>query len=104
MLLLLFLQGSWVLYCFVLFYGLCHGSKVSAYLGILGDFFGMGSLGELIGITMAAGMFTGAFAPYLAGFLFDVTGGYLAVFTIMIVFLLGGGIIASVIRKPDPAQ
>ena len=104
MLLLLFLQGTWVLYCFVLFYGLCHGSKVSAYLGILGDFFGMGSLGELIGITMAAGMFTGAFAPYLAGFLFDVTGGYLAVFTIMIVFLLGGGIIASVIRKPDPAQ
>jgi len=104
MLLLLFLQATWMLYCFVLFYGFCHGSRVSAYLGILGDFFGMSSLGELIGITMAAGIFTGAFAPYLAGFLFDITGDYTIVFTIMIVFLLGGGIVASVITKPDTAQ
>jgi OFA family oxalate/formate antiporter-like MFS transporter len=101
MLLLLFLQGPWMLYCFVLFYGLCHGSRVSAYLGILGDFFGMGSLGELIGITMAAGMFTGAFAPYLAGFLFDLTQSYRAVFTMMVVFLVASGIIASVLKKPD---
>jgi MFS family permease len=101
MLLLLFLQGPWMLYCFVLFYGLCHGSRVSAYLGILGDFFGMGSLGELIGITMAAGMFTGAFAPYLAGFLFDLTQSYRAVFTMLAVFLVASGIIASVLKKPN---
>jgi len=102
-LLLLFLEGAWMLYCFVLFYGLCHGSRVSAYLGILGDFFGMGSLGELIGTTMAAGIFTGAFAPYLAGFLFDVTGTYRAVFTTMIVLLVASGIIASILHKPDTA-
>jgi OFA family oxalate/formate antiporter-like MFS transporter len=101
MLLLLFLQGPWMLYCFVLFYGLCHGSRVSAYLGILGDFFGMGSLGELIGITMAAGIFTGAFAPYLAGFLFDLTESYRVVFTMMVVFLVASGIIASLLKKPD---
>jgi MFS family permease len=104
MLFLLFLRGTWMLSCFVLFYGLCHGSRVSAYLGILGDFFGMGSLGELIGITMAAGIFTGAFAPYLAGFLFDITGSYLGVFTMMTALLLGGGIIASAIRKPDTVR
>ena len=101
MLLLLFLKGPWMLYCFVLFYGLCHGSRVSAYLGILGDFFGMGALGELIGITMAAGMLTGAFAPYLAGFLFDLTQSYRAVFTMMVVFLVASGILASVLKKPD---
>ena len=101
MLLLLFLQGPWMLHCFVLFYGLCHGSRVSAYLGILGDFFGMSSLGELIGITMAAGMFTGAFAPYLAGFLFDLTQSYRAVFTMMVVFLVASGIIAGLLKKPD---
>jgi MFS transporter, OFA family, oxalate/formate antiporter len=100
-LLLLPLQGTWMLYCYVLFYGFFHGSRVSAYLGILGDFFGMGSLGELIGITMAAGIFTGAFAPYLAGFLFDVAGSYFAVFTIMAVLLVASGIIASILRKPD---
>jgi MFS family permease len=103
MLLLLFLQGTWMLYCFVLLYGLCHGSRVSAYLGTLGEFYGMGSLGVLIGITMAAGMFTGSFAPYLAGLLFDVTGSYLAVFLTMAVFLVGSGVVASVIKKPDTA-
>ena len=104
MLLLLFLWETWMLYCFVLFYGFFHGSRVSSYLGILGDFFGMSSLGELIGITMAAGIFTGAFTPYLAGFLFDITGSYLIVFMIMIVFLLGGGIVASLITKPDTPE
>jgi MFS family permease len=102
-LLLLFLQGPWMLYWFVLFFGLCHGSRVSAYLGTLGEFYGMGSLGELIGITMAAGIFTGAFAPYLAGFLFDVTGSYLAIFTAMMVFLAGSGILAGTLKKPDIA-
>jgi len=102
-LLLLVLQGTWMLYCYVLFYGFFHGSRVSAYLGILGDFFGMGSLGELIGITMAVGIFTAAFAPYLAGFLFDVTGSYRAVFTVMSIFLVGSGIIASILHKPDTA-
>jgi MFS family permease len=100
-LVLLFLQATWMLYCFVLFYGFCHGSRVSAYLGILGDFFGMSSLGELIGITMAAGIFTGSFAPYFAGFLFDITGSYIIVFMIMIVLLLVAGIVASVMTKPD---
>jgi MFS family permease len=99
-LLLLLLQGTWMLYCFVLFYGFCHGSRVSAYLGILGDFFGMGSLGELIGITMAVGTLIGAFAPYLAGFLFDVTGTYRAVFTAMSIFLVGTGVLAGMLRKP----
>lgn len=97
---LLFLKGVWMLYCFVFFYGICHGSRVSAYLGILGEFFGMRSLGELIGITMAIGMFIGAFAPYVAGFIFDTTGSYLVVFMIMAILLLSGGIIARAIKKP----
>jgi MFS transporter, OFA family, oxalate/formate antiporter len=101
-LLLVFLEETWMLYGFVLFYGLCHGSRVSAYLGILADFFGMDSLGELIGITMALGTLTGAFAPYIAGFLFDVTGTYFAVFTIMAVVLVASGVLASTLRKPDP--
>jgi MFS family permease len=97
---LLFLKGMWMLYCFAFFYGICHGSRVASYLGILGEFFGMRSLGELIGITMAIGMFIGSFAPYAAGFIFDTTGSYLVVFMIIMILLLGGGIIAHAIKKP----
>ena len=93
-------QTVWMLYFFVLFYGICHGTRIAAHVGILGEFFGMNSLGEIIGITMAIALFTGAFAPYLAGFIFDSTGSYFIAFMIVMMLLLCGGIIATVIRKP----
>lgn len=98
---LLFLRETWMLYCFVIFYGLSHGSRAAAYVGILGEFFGMVSLGELIGITMAMGMFLGAFAPYIAGFMFDITNSYFSFFIIVMMLLLGSGVIAITIKKPD---
>lgn len=104
LLFLLFLKGTGMLYCFVFFFGICHGSRVSSHLGILGDFFGMRSLGELIGITTAIGMFIGAFAPYLAGFIFDTTGSYFVAFMILLVFLLSCAIIARLIKKPAAQQ
>jgi len=99
-LLLSILKAVWMLYCFVLFYGMFHGSRISSHVGILGEFFGMSSLGEIIGISMAISMFTGAFAPYLAGLIFDSTGSYFIAFMIVMMLLLGGGIIATAITKP----
>jgi OFA family oxalate/formate antiporter-like MFS transporter len=99
-LLLSFLKAAWMLYCFVLFYGIFHGSRIASHVGILGEFFGMNSLGEIIGITMAIAMFIGAFAPYLAGFIFDITGSYFIDFMIVMILLLGGGILATVIKRP----
>jgi len=99
-LLLSMLNAVWMLYCFVLFYGIFHGSRVAANVGILGEFFGMNSLGEIIGIVMAIGMLIGALAPYLAGFIFDITGSYFIDFMIVMMLLLGGGIIATAIKKP----
>jgi MFS family permease len=99
-----FLQGSWMLFAFVFFFGIFHGSRVSAHVGMLGEFFGMRSLGELIGINTAIAMSAGAAAPFFVGFVFDVTGSYFMAFMIMIVLLLSSGIIASVIRKPGTSQ
>jgi MFS family permease len=97
---LLFLKETWMLYWFVVLYGICHGGRIASHLGILGEFFGMRSLGELIGITTAMGMFFGAFAPYIAGFIFDITGSYFWIFMITIGILFSSGIIASVMKKP----
>jgi sugar phosphate permease len=99
-LLLSMVKAAWMIYCFVLFYGIFHGSRVSAHVGILGEFFGMNFLGEIIGISTSISVFTGAFAPYLAGFIFDSTGSYFIDFMIVMMLLLGGGIIATVITKP----
>ena len=98
---LLFLREAWILlYCFVCFYGLCHGVRVPAMVGILGEFFGMHSLGELTGIVLAMGAIIGAFAPYVVGFIFDAVGSYSVAFIIIIAFLLTSGIVASLMKKP----
>ena len=89
-----------MVYCFVFFYGLCHGCRLPAHLGILGEFFGMHSLGEIIGISQAIALLVGAFAPYLAGFIFDATGSYVVVFLIVTVLQFSSSIVASRMRKP----
>jgi MFS family permease len=101
---LFFIRAIWVLFCFVFFYGICHGSRISSHIGVLGEFFGMRSLGEIIGITMAIGQIFGALAPYLAGFIFDVTDSYVAAFMIVMITLLISGIIALVIKNPLAAE
>jgi len=101
---LFFLRGALVLFCFVFFYGFCHGARVASQLGVLGEFFGMQSLGEIIGITMALSQILGAFAPYIAGFIFDVTGSYVVAFALVMAILITSGIIALLIRSPIPAK
>jgi len=101
---LLFVRGPWMLYGFVLFYGISHGGRAASHLGILGQFFGMQSLGTLIGFTMAIGIFIGALAPYIAGSIFDVTGSYHFVFVILIGLQLSGGVIATVMKRPGKAD
>lgn len=96
---LIFLKATWMLYSFVFFYGVCHESRVPAQVGIIGEFFGIHSLGELAGITTAISILVGAFAPYIAGFIFDTTGGYLGVFIVVLILLLSGGFIATLIKK-----
>ena len=90
-----------MLYCFVFFYGVFHGSRVPAFVGILGEFFGLRSLGELIGISSAIAVLIGAFAPFITGFIFDTTGSYSIAFTAVMMFLLGGGFIAFIIKRPE---
>ena len=101
---ILFLERAWMLYCFVSFYGICHGLRVPANVGILGEFFGMRSLGELTGIVTAVATIIGAFAPYIVGFIFDAVGSYSVAFVIVMAFLLTSGIVACSMKKPIAAE
>lgn len=100
MLWLIFLKTTWMLYAFVFSYGIFQGSRVPPQAGIFGDFFGMRALGALIGITFAISVFIGAFAPYIAGFIFDTTGSYFWAFIIVMVLLFVAGLVATMIKKP----
>ena len=97
---LLFLIDIWMLYCFVFFCGISHGLSAPARPGILGQFFGMRALGELIGITGAMAGLVSAFAPYMAGLIFDRTGSYFVAFIIVMAFVLGAGCSVTIMKTP----
>ena len=73
-----------MLYLFAFFYGVFHGMRISATVGVLPEIFGMVSLGELIGICSAVGTQISALAPYAAGALFDATGSYSIAFLLIV--------------------
>ncbi len=100
---LLFLNASWMLYAFAFSYGVCHGIRVPAQLGILQQTFGLESLGQLVGISTAIGQVCGAIAPYAAGFIYDRTGSYSVVFYMLIAMLVATGILAFMVKgQPKP--
>lgn len=93
------LRDIWMLYLFALCYGVFHGVRISAQVGVLPEIFGMRSLGELIGITAAASQLISALAPYTAGALFDATGTYSPVFMSILLFLAAGGVVAGLLKR-----
>ncbi len=97
---LLFLQATWMLYGVVFVFGLFFGARAVAQAGIVGEFFGMHSIAELVGIFGAVGMLVSAAAPYVAGYIFDTTGSYSIAFVIVIALLLTGGTVALRMKKP----
>ena len=97
---LLFMRTEWMLYIFVVLFGLFWGARTTSMMGATGHFFGMRSLGELIGINGAVGNICGAFVPYLAGFVFDSSGSYTMVFFSLALFLLFASLLTMALRKP----
>ena len=73
--------------------------RIAAQVGVLPEIFGMRSLGELIGITAAAGQLISALAPYAAGALFDATGSYSLAFLSTVLLLAAGGVVAGLLKR-----
>jgi len=49
---------------------------------------------------MALGILIGAFAPYIAGFIFDAADSYFFIFTAIMILLLFSRTMAIMIKKP----
>jgi MFS family permease len=97
---LLLVRAEWMLYFFAVVFGLFWGFRTTSMVGAMGSFFGVRSLGELIGINGAVGNISGAFVPYIAGYVFDTLGSYRTVFASLTVLTLLASLLIMVMRKP----
>jgi MFS family permease len=91
-----FANQFWMLYLFAAVYGLAHGGLFTAISPLVAEWFGIRSHGAIFGLVGCFGTTGGAVGPFLAGFLFDLSGSYTATFRIITALsMLAWGLLLS---------
>jgi MFS family permease len=68
--------GPALLFGTALVFGYSYGATSTLFPAIVGDFFGRGQAGALVGVLFAMAGSMGGWGPLIAGALYDATGGY----------------------------
>jgi MFS family permease len=89
----------WMFYVFALIHGFAHGGFFTIISPLLADFFGTRSHGVIFGAAVSISTIGGAVGPVVAGYLFDVTGSYQAIFLVLTGMSIAG-LVASSLLKP----
>ena len=97
---LLKLKEIWMLYVFVAFYGIAHGLRMVAQVGIINAFFGKRSLAELIGINTGVAALVSAIGPFMSGRIYDIYGSYFWVMFLMFVVIFGATLMTIFLKPP----
>ncbi len=100
MICLLKLKEIWMLYLFAAFYGIAHGLRMVAQVGIINTFFGKRSLAELIGISTGVAAGASAFGPFISGRIYDIYGSYFWVMVLLLITFFGGSLLTIFLKPP----
>jgi MFS family permease len=83
---------TWMLYGFVLFFGLGQGALMPLAASTTGDLFPGSSLGKIFSMQSIWFGLGAALGPYLGGALYDATGSYLIPFLMLLVAIAAGAL------------
>jgi len=98
------LFGTKALFAYVLVYGLTGGGGLVLAPLIVGECFGVKSVGTIFGVLAVAAVMGGALGPLLAGLIFDGTGSYYLAFIIFTVGEVTAVIAISQARSPRSSK
>lgn len=73
---LIFSNQLWALYLFAVVFGLSYGGWIPLQSPLIAEYFGLISLGAILGLTMFITTAGGALGSLVSGRIFDITGGY----------------------------
>ena len=90
----------WLLPAYYLVYGFGHAAWLVLQMAIVADYFGVRRFATVRGLTSMLQMPITVAAPLAAGWSFDRTGSYRAVFTIYAAAALAGVVCMLLIRRP----
>jgi MFS family permease len=82
--------SKWMLYAFVILYGLGYGATSPICAAAAGDLFPGGSLGRILGLLTIAFGLGGASGSYIGGFFYDRLGSYTLAFVLLLASIVLG--------------
>ncbi len=86
---MLFFQEVGFFYLAAVLFGLASGGVLSTIAAFVAELFGLKSHGEIFGVIGFCTTIGGAVGPFLAGYLFDITGNYRISFLICALISIG---------------
>jgi len=89
------------LYIFAATLGLSYGGWTPLFPAIVGDYFGLGSMGKIFSILTITYCLGGIFGPIMAGWIFDRMGSYFWAFLIFSIVCYLATILSLFLKAPE---
>lgn len=97
--LLIWSQDLWLFYVFAAAYGFGYGGLDPPTLALIGDVFGLRSLGVIMGALVVGWGIGAAIGPAVGGLIFDVTKSYFMAFIIGALAMLVAALFVALIKQ-----
>ncbi len=95
----LFATEIWTFYLFAILFGVASGGIIPIESLVTAKFFGLSSLGIILGSLMLIDSIGGAIGPLFAGRVFDITGSYSLSFIVCIILVVLSIIVSFILLK-----
>ena len=96
---LIWSHDLWMLYLFAVIYGVGYGGFDPPTVALIGDTFGLRSLGVVMGALVIGWAMGAALGPAAGGLVYDVNNSYFMAFIIGALFMLASAILVYLIRR-----
>jgi MFS family permease len=96
---LMWANGLWMLYVFAIVFGFLWGGSGAVITALIGDVFGTGSLGAIMGMMSAGWALGAAIGPAVGGYIFDTSGSYFTAFATGAAAVLISALFVALIRR-----
>ncbi len=96
---LLWAKELWMLYLFALAFGFAWGGVGPTMAALIGDTFGLGKIGAILGVLDAGFNVGAAIGPILGGITFDINQSYFIAFLSSAVFMTVASLLVFLVRE-----
>jgi len=98
---LMWARELWMLYAFAIAFGFLWGGLGVLTTALVGDVFGMRSIGAIMGMMSAGWALGAATGPAIGGYIFDVSGTYFTAFATGAVAILMAALLVALVSIPS---